>query len=180
MNNKRFLYLSIVLILSLALAACGSSQKKEEAEQEVGVANPWSDVGSAEEAAKGAGIDSFTVPEGAEISLGTVKVESYRCMEGLAEVHFPIGAVEMTIRKGLDSTAEPGDVSGDYGEYKHEWKSDIDGIEVICYGNREGEATKTLWNAGDYCYSVVALGAGGDSDFGLSPEDLAIIVSGTK
>ena len=56
----------------------------------------------------------------------------------------------------------------------------MDGIEVICYGNREGEATKTLWKDGDYCYSVVAIGAGGDSDFGLSPEDLAIIVSGTN
>lgn len=180
MKNKRILLLSLVLIFSMIFAACGSSQNEEESESEVGVANPWSDVGSAEEAAEGASIDSFTVPEGAEISLGTVNIETYRCMEGLAEVHSPVGAVEMTIRKGLDSTAESGDVSGDYGEYKHEWKSVIDGVEVNCYGNREGEATKTLWKAGDYCYSIVAIGAGGDSDFGLSPEDLAIIVSGTK
>jgi hypothetical protein len=42
---------------------------------EAGMANPWSDVDSAEAAAEGAGLDTFMVPDGeAEISLGEVKV----------------------------------------------------------------------------------------------------------
>lgn len=147
-----------------------------------GMANPWSDVASAEEAAEGAGIDSFTVPEGLEISLGTVKVEQYRCMEGLAEADVPIAAVEMTIRKGGSGVADAGegDISGDYGEYKYNWKTTVGDVEVTCYGNREGEATKSVWASGDYLFSITAIGAGGDEDFGLSADDLSALVSGIK
>lgn len=147
-----------------------------------GMPNPWSDVDSAEEAAEGAGVESFVVPEGTEISLGEVKVEQYRCMDGLAEAIIPIAAVEMTVRKGKDSAADvaEGDISGDYGEYKYDWNATIDGREVRCFGNRKGEATKSIWSDGDYFYSITAFGAGGDDDFGLSADDLNVLVSGIK
>lgn len=56
----------------------------------------------------------------------------------------------------------------------------MDGQEVKCFGNREGEATKTIWTAGDYNYAVVAYGAGGDDDFGLSAEDVVTMVNAVK
>lgn len=153
----------------------------QDEEEMVGMANPWSDVDSAEAAAEGAGLEFFEVPDGDEISLGKVEVEQYRCMEGIAEARIPIGAVDMTIRKGLSSAAaEPGDISGDYGEYEHSWTQSIKGLEVTCFGNREGEATKTIWNVDDYSYSITAFGEGGDDDFGLNADDLSSLINGIQ
>ena len=135
---------------------------------ETGMANPWSDVDSAEAAAEGAGLDTFMVPDGeAEISLGEVKVTQYRCMKGMAEAVVEFPAVEMTIRKG-DKSGEmaEGDISGDYSEYKYDWTQNIKGLEVKCFGNRDGEATKTIWSVDDMDYSITVQGLGGDEDYG--------------
>ena len=149
--------------------------------QQTGMANPWSDVDSAEAAAEGAGIDGFTVPEGLEISLGTIKVGQYRCMEGMAEARIPIAAVDMTIRKGTKAgEMAEGDISGDYGEYKYDWTVNVGDIEVKCFGNREGEATKTIWSVGEYDYSISAFGEGGDTDYGLPADDVTALVEAVK
>jgi len=143
--------------------------------------NPWQTADSLAEATEGAGLDGFTIPEGAEISLGTVTPDEYRYMDGMVDVRIPIAAVEMTIRKGkAEVLVEEDDISGDYGEYKYEWTQTIDGQEVKCFGNREGEATKTIWSSGEDYYALLARGAGGDDDFGLSSDDLAVLVSGIK
>lgn len=150
--------------------------------ESVGMANPWSDVDSAEAAAEGAGLDTFMVPDGeAEISLGEVKVTQYRCMKGMAEAVVEFPAVEMTIRKG-DKSGEmaEGDISGDYSEYKYDWTQNIKGLEVKCFGNREGEATKTIWSVDDMDYSITAYGLGGDEDYGLSPDDLNSLINGIQ
>lgn len=142
--------------------------------------NPWQSADSLKAAAKGAGLDGFDIAEGSEISLGTVKVQEYRYMKGLAEAYIPFPAVDMTIRKGLASTAEDGDVSGDYNEYKNNWTQNIKGLEVTCFGNREGDATKTIWTVDDVCYSITAFGMGGDTDYGLSADDLNSLINGIQ
>ena len=150
--------------------------------EEVGMINPWSDVDSAEAAAEGAGLDLFMVPDGmAEISLGEVKVDQYRCMKGMAEAKIEFPAVSMTIRKG-DKSGEmaEGDISGDYGEYKYDWTQNIKGLEVKCFGNREGDATKTIWSVDDMDYSITVQGLGGDEDYGLSPDDLNSLINGIQ
>lgn len=153
----------------------------EGEENEVGMANPWSDVNTAAEAAEGAGLDSFSIPEGEEISLGAVNVTAFRCMDGMAEVIVEYPAVEMRIRKGLASTAvEEGDISGDYGEYKNTWTQDINGLKVTCFGNRKGESTRTIWQVDDICYSITAFGLGGDTDYGLSADDLSTLINGIR
>ena len=145
------------------------------------VANPWSTVDSLEAAAEGAGIDAFTLADGMEISLGPVKPTEYRCMDGLAEVYVLFPAVDMTIRKGKSELAgEGGDISGDYNQYKHSWTQNVKGLEVNCYGNRKGEATKTIWQVDDYCYSITAYGLGGDDDYGLSEDDINTIINGIQ
>ena len=149
---------------------------------EVGMANPWSDVDSAEAAAEGAGLDTFMVPDGeAEISLGEVKVTQYRCMKGMAEAVVEFPAVEMTIRKG-DKSGEmaEGDISGDYNEYKYDWTQNIKGLEVKCFGNRDGEATKTIWSVDDMDYSITVQGLGGDEDYGLPADDLNSLINGIQ
>ena len=149
---------------------------------EVGMANPWSDVDSAEAAAEGAGLDLFMVPDGeAVISLGEVNVDQYRCMKGIAEARIEFPAVSMTIRKG-DKSGEmaQGDISGDYGEYKYDWTQNIKGLEVKCFGYREGEATKTIWSVDDMDYSITVQGLGGDEDYGLPADDLNSLINGIQ
>lgn len=140
--------------------------------------NPWSETDSAEEAAEGSGIDALEIADGTEISLGEVKADTYRYMDGMIEVKVEFPAVEMTIRKGDKKWEEgEGDISGDYGEYEHEWTQSIKGLEVKCFGNREGEATKTIWSLDDYDYAIVAYGLGGDDDYGLSADDLNSLIN---
>ena len=148
--------------------------------ENVGMANPWSDVSTLDEAAAGAGLDMFSIPEEAEISLGEVKLSQARYMEGLAEAVVDYPAVEMTIRKGKASIATDGDISGDYNEYANTWTQNIKGLEVTCFGNREGDATKTIWQVDDTCYSITAYGLGGDTDYGLSPDDLNSLINGIQ
>ena len=148
---------------------------------ETGMTNPWSVADSAEAAAEGAGIDGFTVPEDVEISLGKVSVTEYRYMDGMAEAYVMFPAVDMTIRKGSpELEASEGDISGDYNEYANEWTEYIGGMEVKCFGNREGEATKTIWSDGTYDYSITAYGMGGDTDYGLSSDDLEALINGIQ
>ena len=173
--NRKFVCILIMLMLLITFTAC-SKNKADESGRNVGMPNPWSDVSTSEEAADGAGIDSFSAAEGVEISLGTVKPEVYRYMDGMAEARIPIAAVDMIIRKARPDTGTKGDISGDYNEYNHFWNMEIDGAEVKCFGNREGEATKTIWTSGKYCYCILAYGAGGDDDFGLSKADLETLV----
>ena len=54
------------------------------------------------------------------------------------------------------------------------------GVDVTCSGNREGEATKTIWTAGDYSFCILVQGLGGDDDYGLGADDLAILVGGIQ
>lgn len=183
--KKRLSILLIVVLSTFALVACGSQQQEEPAEGSSGVANPWSEASSAEEAAEGAGLDMFSV-EGGEISLGKLEVSEYRYMDGIAEARIEFPASEITIRKGRpdmatkENNVADGDISGDYGEYKYSWTQNIKGLEVNCFGNREGEATKTIWALEDSCWSIVAAGLGGDEDFGLSADDLNSIINGMQ
>ena len=145
------------------------------AEENTGLANPWSDVGSAAEAAKGAGIDSFVIAEDPGLDLGELFERTYRCMDGIAEARLEYPASALTVRKG--TIAEEGDISGDYTEYANTWTQDVNGIEVTCFGNREGDATKSIWTVDNMYFSIVAEGLGGDQDFGLNAERLTAMVN---
>ena len=140
-------------------------------------------VASAEEAAKGAGLDKFVLPMEAQTDLGNVADSrdwmNFRYMDGFAQADFPMGAADLVVRKGL-SSIDNGDVSGDYMEYAYEWTQDVNGTEAKCWGNREGAAMKTIWTKGDYSYSITARGAGGEDDFGLSANDVAVWVLGIE
>lgn len=142
-----------------------------------GIANPWSTADSLEAAAEGAGIDGFTC-EDPQLSLGEVAVDEYRYMDGIAEIDASAAAVGLVIRKGrADAAPEEGDISGDYTAYAHVWTQNIKGLEVTCFGNRDGEASKTIWASDDYLYSICAYGLGGDDDFGLSADDLNSLIN---
>lgn len=146
--------------------------------EEVGMENPWHEAATAEEAAEGAGLDSFSAAEGVEISLGEIKVDKYRYMDGMAEAVVEFPAVEMTIRKGrADLAVDDMGISGDYNEYAHDWTQSVKGLEIHCFGNEEGRATRTIWQVDDTCWSIVVQGLGGDENYGLSADDLNSIIN---
>ena len=152
-----------------------SSALRDAAEENTGVGNPWSDVESAEEAAKGAGIDSFVIADDPGLDLGQLFEKTYRCMDGIAEARLEYPASALTVRKG--TYAEEGDISGDHTEYANTWTQDVNGIEVTCFGNREGDAAKSIWTVDNMYFSIVAEGLGGDEDFGLNAERLTAMVN---
>jgi hypothetical protein len=149
-----------------------------EGEASTGMANPWQTADSSEAAAQGAGLDGFSVPDDITLSIGEVKPEVCRYMDGLAEVSMPVGAVEMTIRKGrADLAVDDMGISGDYNEYAHDWTQSVKGLEIHCFGNEEGRATRTIWQVDDTCWSIVVQGLGGDENYGLSADDLNSIIN---
>ena len=168
---------SAAAAVSTAETEAAATAASAAAEEITGLANPWSDVASAEEAAKGAGIDSFVIAEDPGIDLGENFERTYRCMDGIAEARLEYPASALTVRKGNGTYAEEGDISGDYTEYANTWTEDVNGIEVTCFGNREGDASKSIWTVDDMYFSIVAEGLGGDEDFGLNAERLAAMVS---
>lgn len=163
--------------------AGAADEAAETSDETAGAAfENWTDAATAEEAAQGAGLDSMADLKGTVISLGelgTMGDVTYKYTDGAVRVSCPAAAVEMFVIKANASTGN-GDVSFDSTAYANEWTQDVDGQEVTCFGNREGEATKTIWTAGDYSYAVLAYGAGGDDDYGLSAEDVAIMVNAVK
>ena len=164
----------------MKVQAAGAAET--EADAAAGGHTNWTEVATAGEAAKGAGLGSLADLNGVKISLGelgTMGSVTYRYMDGVAQIFCPAAAVEMSAVKAK-APAGDGDVSFDSTAYAHQWTQDVDGQEVQCFGNREGEATKTIWTDGEYNYAVLAYGAGGDDDYGLGSEDVAVMVNALR
>jgi hypothetical protein len=143
----------------------------------IGMANPWSDAETAEEAADGAGVGYFLVPEnGTEAVGGRIDWFGFRYMDRLAEADGAVGAAELTVRKGLKQDSE--DVSGDYTEYAYTWTQEADGWEVTCYGNEEGRMMKAVWLSDNFSYSVTVRGQGDlYTVYGLGADDVVALVT---
>lgn len=166
------------LVSSIMMIAGCSSQgsSSSSVSASVSMANPWHKAASAEEAAKGAGLESFPLPTGAIDDLGEPFEVTYSYMDGMAEARYEFAASAVTVRIAkIDAGGSP-DVSGDYNTYANEWTENIDGMTVTCAGNRQGESTKTYWSDKGIAYSLVAEGLGGDSDFGLTTGRLTVFV----
>ena len=178
---KKVIALLLAAVLVLALAGCGAAkepEKEPEADEPfTGMANPWSEVKTAAEAGKGAGVGEFQLPEGVVLNVGPLAFTEFRWMDGLAHADGSAGAATISVRKGL--TAKIGeDVSGDYTEYAETWTQDVDGQTVTCKGNVEDQAMDVLWSAGDYSYCIYVRGQGDDdATFGLGGEDVAALVA---
>lgn len=142
-----------------------------------GMVNPWSVVDTADEAAEGAGVGYFMVPEdGTETTGGSVNWYGFECMEGLAEANGSIGTADLTVRKGLKQDSE--DVSGDYTEYAFSWTQETDDWEVSCFGNEEGKAMKIIWLSDNFSYSIMVRGQGDLYDtYGIDEEAVSALVA---
>lgn len=176
---KKLTAIVLALALLLTLTACGKKQETETTES-AQLANPWTDVNTAAEAAKGADVESFELPDdGAATSAGAVKWTGYRWMRGLAQAKGTIGSAELTVRKGFK--ADNGDISGDYNEYTNGWTVEVGDCIVYCYGNAEGKAMKACWENGAYGYSLNIRGQGDDAgSYGVADDVIYALVTLTK
>ena len=184
---KRIIAVIAALGIAGAMAACAGSTSEQTAaettaaqeqtsESGAEIPNPWTDVATAEEAAAGAGLASFTVCEnGTESASGPIDWYGFRCMNGIAEADGAIGAAELTVRKG-DVTL--GDISGDYNDYAYTWETDVDGTTVYCYGNTEGQAMLCEWSNGENAFCFMVQGQGDEADtYGLATDTIGPLVS---
>ncbi|MDO4404968.1 MAG: hypothetical protein Q4C09_08025 [Atopobiaceae bacterium] len=141
----------------------------------------WTKVETTEEAAKAAGFESFTLPDPmtTELDNGPMGQWDIKCGDHMIEAKGYTGAAELVVRKSV--YAGDGDNSGVETTYEHSWTRDINGLEVHCYGNKEGRATKTTWVDGNYMYSIMARGQGSArKTFGLGENDINTLVGAVK
>ena len=192
---RRTFAIAAALTMALALTACASSAqdnaKTEDAEtgESTSLANPWTSAETAQEAADGAGVGYFEVPEdGTEVSIGPINWYGYQYMEYLAEADGAVGAAELTVRKGINAERAPedvsydgNDVSGDYTEYAFTWEMDVDDWKVTCFGNEDGKTMKAIWQSDNFSYSIMVRGQGDLYDtFGLGSDDTAAIIKAVQ
>lgn len=206
---KKIAAIAAASVLALALAGCASqgasssasseamnasdvseSASSESASSESEPSLKWTEAKTAEEAAKGAGLDEFIVPEpGTKISLGELHKWSFCYAEDRAEADGGAAAAEIVIRKSVgngDNTQELSEITSGWTDlkgmtYANEWSVDMDGTEVRCYGNVKGKVSKAIWAEDKYSYSILVLGQGDNwQDFGIDADDIAVLVKGTK
>ena len=125
----------------------------------ISMPNPWTEAGSAEAAADGAGVGYFKLPEaGAEVVGGPIGWDNYRYTDLLAEANGYVGAAELTVRKGVNRpdhevSYDTSDVSGDYTAYAYEWTIEAGGWQIHCFGNEEGRTMKAIWSSDNFSHT---------------------------
>ena len=180
MSKKTIVALLITVVIAAFLTACASGTTTDEAtdsgetEAQTGLPNPWSDVASAEDAAKGAGIASFTVSDDLGLTETKVLAPTFRCMDGIAEADFDGEAFEVCVRKSETLTGQ--DLSGDYNEYPFEWTMEVDGMQVACRGYEEGLASAFDWERDGANYSVMFTSLENES-MGVSSVEVAAVMA---
>ena len=187
---KKFLVVACAALFALALAGCASSSSSSasasatssseasasSSAESVGIANPWSDVDSAEAAAQGAGVGTFELGENLGMADKTLFDPTYRYMDDVAEAPLQGGAFDVTVRKSMHQSGQM--LSGDYNNYPEFWTTTIDGIEVSCHGYEAGVATAFEW-CNDANYSVIFRGLGGEN-MGVDETEIAAIIQNVK
>lgn len=164
-----------------ANAALDEALAKEGVTREsVGLANPWSDARTADEAARNAGVGNLQLPaDGTQLDGSSLSWSTYRHMEHVAEAIGTIGTTEIDVRKGLAN--DGADVSGDYNTYAKEWELESGGKTARCFGDEDGKASKVVWTSDGFCYSITTRDQSDPTAHStLSRDAVATIVSQTK
>lgn len=122
------------------------AESVENAENMIGMPNPFTDHDSLKEAEKDAGFE-IQIPD--EIR-GAKAVEFRNLGTKMLEVIYYDGDTEVArVRKGIGTD----DISGDYNEYEAEETVDAADTQVTLKGSADGYAL-AVWNADGYAYAV--------------------------
>ena len=129
-----------------------------------------------EAAAEASGVTPLEVADGLSVESASPETIRYRSGKGYvyASARFPMrSGIQLVMYKALPDT----DAVCDPIEYAHTWTQQVDDVEVTCKGNIDGAATVSSWKTDDASYTVLAYGHEAEHDYGLSPEDVAGVVS---
>ena len=149
----------------------------------------WSEAKDAKAAAAGAGIERFALPEkDVVLSIGTMMAKdwTYRYTDGIAEADGYAAAATVIVREGNKagdcSTPLSDYIAGEWSalegvEYEQAWTQTVEDIEVTCFGNKKGVASKMIWNEDQHGFSVQVLGQGDNwKNFGVEEKDVEKLV----
>lgn len=152
------LIILVYFVASVILAGCANqTDEPEQISQSVGIANPWSDWTSMEDAEAAAGF-SFGLPEAIA---GSFTASAYRTLNNeLIEIIYRDADSEICVRK---TAGEGQDISGDYNQYDATTEEAFDGGSVIRYCNSSNNAVKQLVSYKGYSWSLVASNGFGDN-----------------
>lgn len=161
---KRIL-LPLTLVLLLLLTACGAADDASDNGELSGIANPWTDCKTLDEAVALAKFD-ITLPD----SIDGYGITAYRVMpEKMLEIIYQADNNEIRIRKApTEGNGE--DISGDCNTYSDTFP--LDSVNATIQGN-DGTASLATWTSGEYSYSVTA-------DSGIEVGWMQHIITATK
>ena len=150
--------------------AAGSSSAAESSGAMVGMANPWVDFGTPEEASKATGF-TMEVPDKFD---GNPRTLVQAIKNEMMQVFYSDKAIglEGTKKTIIRKSNKKGDISGDYNDYKKTETVKVNDIEATF----KGDGTKVFnitWTAGDYSYAIM-------SDTGISSGEAMTMVSLVK
>lgn len=193
---KKLAIVAVAAVLAMALAGCASggssaassaasgssasvsaaseSSASAESSASVGMANPWSEAIDANAAAEGAGLVKFIVPSSVDIDNIVFENPTFTYMENVAQADYVNGTADFTIRKGQGVTGV--EFHGDYNEYAKTWTQNIEGKEVMCYGNQDGVSNLATWEAFDCSYAIYCHDSEDDT-IGIPDAVIAHVVS---
>ena len=200
---KKIAIIATIAVLAFALAGCQQeSQKKETSSAPASTAmnavDPassapvetsaapeqkettieWVKVNSADEAAKGAGIEKFGVLETLTVDDKEFKDPSFAYAGGVAQAMYENGAVGLIVRKaGNDRKAPLSD--RDKTEFPNKWTETYAGLDVTLYGPEKGSAVIFTWTDGTQDYGVTYQGLGGE-EVTLAADDVEALVTALK
>ncbi len=197
----------LLLVMAFAFAACGQDAEapesgfEEETEatleaevtenagdaveaQDASIYDPtsgWIEAGTAAEAAAGAGIEDFEVPDQIDVKALSMSGPQFSCLDGVAQAYYEAAAACVYIRKaegvyGAEITER--DVKGFPCKWQQsvddEGETDADDM-VDCYGMKEGEAIVVQWTDGDETFAITSQGLGGE-EFTMDEKSIRTIV----
>ena len=156
---KKLAAVAAAAVLALALAGCGSqasssassaSSASESASASSSSASQtastvkFTDVKSADEAAKGAGIAKFGVFDKIKLDGQEYKDPKFAYAEGVAQATYESGAIGLIVRKADGKHTAPL-TDRDKTEFANTWNKSYEGLDVTCYGAAKGAATVITW-----------------------------------
>ena len=182
---KRVATIAMAMALVLALSGCAASASSKSSSATMSASDAsasasaasWTSVISAAEAAKGAGLTSFSMPDRTVIADIVFTNPAYSYTTGVAQAKYDNGA-SLIIRKD-DGSHSAQLTDSDVSKLTATWTKTYEGVEVTCYGVARGAATYITWktNAGEY---GVTLQSADSKELAMDEEDIADIVRAIK
>ena len=193
---RRIAAMAAAAVLAFALAGCGSqasssasaSSSSSSASEAVASSSSavsqtastvkFTDVKSADEAAKGANISKFGVFDKITLDGAEFKNPKFGYADGVAQATYENGAIALIVRKADGKHTAPL-TDRDKTQFANTWTKSYEGLDVACYGAAKGAATVINWTDGTAEYGVTYQGLGGE-DVTLDSDEVGSIVKALK